>query len=736
MEMKTLMNQTMIDLNDLPIESSSEDILGFDELASAISNQIVNISHVEGAVFSIHGKWGSGKSSIINLVKENIIRYDRSKKIKVSEFQCWWLKDEEKLRIEFLNHLLDQIDTPAHKEVKELFQKLRSRLVQISKTEILNYLSQIPGFGATIARIANELVGTETTNSTEEHDSTESLYKKLRDEMRERSAKKYLIIIDDIDRLLPNQILTIFSLIKTIGRLPNVCFLTAYDPKIVGGLIEQTFPSEGVHFLEKIVQIGIEIPTPSQELLRGELLNQLKSISNKFNFKEGSESIRVFDLLVLPNIGTLRNLTKLANVIKTTWPIVQKDAVASDFLAIQSFKLFQPQIVPNLRTLKNRITDETGIETNIEELIKYIETALFETYKCNRLDIELFKVGLTLLFPRIDKILKKKPSILNEKFAVGTIMHTGVSSYFYFDLYFDLKTPSQFKSYLIERLIENCTNFAEVDTIFKDISIIDNIEHNSFRIDNFLIELRNHSNTISSEGFENIVLGLTSNYSNLLKTLKYAQTREFSPQLIVYVIQILRNLFKNRIEENAKSNLIYKNLMNAELDCLVDFSVFIHNQYDEEASEIIDEFFPLTKEDYVNLNKFTVKKIEEVMSKNEIYKYENFVVILYWWDRLAGNQNFENSKMFCAERIGYKEFILKCAKSFPTVRFTIDPNTVEKTSQTESSSEITIIVPKSQMETILDFEKLMENADKLKLNKTCSSEEIETLDKFLKAERI
>ena len=53
---------------DRAIRHSSDDCLGFTPLAKQIAKSIVDRTVDDGFVIGIEGAWGSGKSSLINLI--------------------------------------------------------------------------------------------------------------------------------------------------------------------------------------------------------------------------------------------------------------------------------------------------------------------------------------------------------------------------------------------------------------------------------------------------------------------------------------------------------------------------------------------------------------------------------------------------------------------------------------------------------------------------------------------
>ena len=59
---------------DKPITNFDDDKLGFDSLAKRVANSIVdsNIDTTNSFTISIEGKWGNGKTSFVNLIKNDI----------------------------------------------------------------------------------------------------------------------------------------------------------------------------------------------------------------------------------------------------------------------------------------------------------------------------------------------------------------------------------------------------------------------------------------------------------------------------------------------------------------------------------------------------------------------------------------------------------------------------------------------------------------------------------------
>ena len=73
---------------DIPIVNSNDDLLGFTSLSKKIASSIIN-SNIETAnsfTISIEGKWGSGKTSLVNLIRNEI-----KDKVIILRFNPWMI---------------------------------------------------------------------------------------------------------------------------------------------------------------------------------------------------------------------------------------------------------------------------------------------------------------------------------------------------------------------------------------------------------------------------------------------------------------------------------------------------------------------------------------------------------------------------------------------------------------------------------------------------------------------
>ena len=68
-----------------------------------------------------------------------------------------------------------------------------------------------------------------------------------------RTGCRLVILIDDIDRLPPAEVLAVFKLVGLSARLQNAVFVLSFDPTVIENMLRERVSVDPA-FLEKIVQ--------------------------------------------------------------------------------------------------------------------------------------------------------------------------------------------------------------------------------------------------------------------------------------------------------------------------------------------------------------------------------------------------------------------------------------------------------------------------------------------------
>lgn len=336
--------------NDSPIERREDDRYGVHAFAETLAISLLSVVKPVGTTIAVTGPWGSGKSSAVNLIRAELLdRKDDT--LSVFDFKCWWYRGEEAIALAFLQELNSALKSSLGDKVKGLVPEMGRHVLQAG-----------PVLGSAVALATTGGWGALVTGSAAfakrffpEKPSLEKIFRKLSKALATQN-KRVLIIIDDIDRLAPDEALGVFRLVKSIGRLPNVMYLLVFDRALAEAAVTEQFPSEGPHFLEKIIQASFELPSPTPSDLHNALL---AAFQERCGTPEEEHQVRFMNLfydVVVPYLTTPRHVTRLINAITVTWPPVANNISHADYLALETLRLYEPSLYTAVRKHRDIVT--------------------------------------------------------------------------------------------------------------------------------------------------------------------------------------------------------------------------------------------------------------------------------------------------------------------------------------------------------------------------------------------
>ena len=94
---------------DNPIALPGEDTIGRNSLAQSFAKQILSLDTSKGSVIGVLGAWGSGKTSFINLARNEL----NQESITVLDFNPWMFSGTEQLMQSFFSELSAQFETSS-----------------------------------------------------------------------------------------------------------------------------------------------------------------------------------------------------------------------------------------------------------------------------------------------------------------------------------------------------------------------------------------------------------------------------------------------------------------------------------------------------------------------------------------------------------------------------------------------------------------------------------------------
>jgi predicted KAP-like P-loop ATPase len=386
-------------VGDSPIRSPDQDSFGIDPFARAIARSIQEADTRDGLVYAVNGVWGSGKSSAVNLILHHLAAPIESGTIIATAFNPWWFSGAEALTVSFFQELRATVGKSIDEKAREAMASLGSRLS--SASPLLGGLAALiatPAAGAAVAggaTLLEKITQLDTTVEKEHRKLAEALAKQ---------DKKFLIVLDDIDRLTTDDALQVFKLIKSVGRLPNVIYLMAFDRTLAEKMVSERFPSEGSSYLEKVIQGAFDLPTPDPDDLRNQLLATVAEVMGEPDAQKMQRFWNIFYDAVAPLLNTPRDVVRLSNIIKVSWPAVGTNVDRADFLAIETMRLFLPSTYEAVRAHPDKLTGAASDRSRSERTIANEYNEVFLDKVDTPRNREIAKRALLRLFPRLSAV--------------------------------------------------------------------------------------------------------------------------------------------------------------------------------------------------------------------------------------------------------------------------------------------------------------------------------------------
>lgn len=273
-------------LNNSPVEKLSEetDYFGTLKKAQAIEHFLSNCFKDKGSeidknlkMISLYGNWGSGKSSVINYLKNNL----EGKKFKTLMFEAWQYEKDNDLVLSMSECITSNINKSNEAAVKEKIKSFSKACYGLFIKPLSNVSVTIPMAPPSAGAPTISIKGSDILNSIENYIKTETDYDSLSFNSRlekfkdsfieieksilgERTDERIIVFVDDLDRCEPEHVIDILSAIKNFfiyGK--KTIFFCALDKDAVTKAIQTKYKDviKADEYLEKIFDVSFNMPS-------------------------------------------------------------------------------------------------------------------------------------------------------------------------------------------------------------------------------------------------------------------------------------------------------------------------------------------------------------------------------------------------------------------------------------------------------------------------------------------
>lgn len=235
---------------DDAVQSGKEDGLGRLPYAQRAA-ELIHTTHSfeSSAVFGLSGPWGSGKTSLVNMIVETL--QEEHPSWAVARFTPWATSDISGLLGEFYSSLAEVLPKKRGRQVR--------KALAVTASVAAPAANMIPLAGAAAAE-GVRMAGETLTKSP----SWQAAFNKASAELKELTMP-ILVVVDDIDRLHSDELMALLKVVRLLGRFDGVQYLLAYDDEtlsrsMTASSAATTHDGSAERFMEKIVQYPLFVP--------------------------------------------------------------------------------------------------------------------------------------------------------------------------------------------------------------------------------------------------------------------------------------------------------------------------------------------------------------------------------------------------------------------------------------------------------------------------------------------
>ncbi|HXE45005.1 MAG TPA: P-loop NTPase fold protein [Conexibacter sp.] len=330
---------------DTPVLRPDQDEFGREPLARRVAAEVRSAPVDGGFVIALNGPWGSGKTSIANMATQFVEAEDG---VIVVPFSPWMFSGHDDLVARFFAELTATLGKRPG--------KLR---------EVAEHISRYAGAVAGVARfipLAGETAGTAldaagklASAAAGSTPTLDDLYDRLADALRQLDPR-ILVFIDDIDRLTDQEIRDVVRLVKSVGDLPSIVYLLAFDrthvEAVLGGSAGDA-RDRGRAYLEKIVQVRHDVPPPRAALLVSIYLRDLvqRAIAGCTGGQDGGEWLNRLGPALSDLVRTPRDAKRVANAVSAGLELHQGEVAVVDIVGLEALRVLEPEVHARLADL-------------------------------------------------------------------------------------------------------------------------------------------------------------------------------------------------------------------------------------------------------------------------------------------------------------------------------------------------------------------------------------------------
>lgn len=290
-------------LRDIPLDNRDDEALNIGTYADALVDFILQCE--TPLTIALQGDWGSGKTSLMNLIKKHV---ENDKFVHTIWFNTWQYSQfdmQGDLSTSLLSHFVDELNVGEE-------SKMAKNAITLAKRGGGVLLKQAASFfgGDTAKDVVENVL---ERLSADELDSSKQI-SKLKKEIENVVASKInkiggdekariVVFIDDLDRLLPERAVEMLEVFKLFLDVPGCVYVLACDYQVISQGLKKKFglgseELKGKSFFDKIIQLPFSMPLGQYDVIK-----YIKKLLDRIEVECDDNDIRLYADMINYSVG-------------------------------------------------------------------------------------------------------------------------------------------------------------------------------------------------------------------------------------------------------------------------------------------------------------------------------------------------------------------------------------------------------------------------------------------------
>lgn len=345
---------------DRPGERPEDDRLSRTPFAEQVAKDLRAWRQKDSLVVSLSGEWGSGKTTLANLILYYIDEQaSRTGEVKptVVKFNPWQWSGQDKVLEGFFGEIgavfrsgkgaglanaerlasfwdgLRAVTVASGELARQLQDSITAASAMLAGGSgvlsayvqsgagrtVLSFISMallgIASVSAVYAPLAEKLAEFFHWKTKERRRPLDEVRRELKKELTALAAP-LIVVIDDIDRLTKREVRLLVQLVKANADFPNVVYLLLYQRSAVAEALKGISGKSGLDFLRKIVQVDLDVPFAPEHEMRELFRSQMTPVLERAVIRWDRDRWgRLFDDIIWPYFRTPRDIKRFKGIL-------------------------------------------------------------------------------------------------------------------------------------------------------------------------------------------------------------------------------------------------------------------------------------------------------------------------------------------------------------------------------------------------------------------------------------